>query len=24
VKPAIAPMQLDRLTVILTADYKTQ
>ena len=23
VKPAIAPMQLDRLTVILTADYKT-
>ena len=24
VKPAIAPMQLDRLTVILTSDYKTQ
>lgn len=24
VKPAIAPMQFDRLTVILTADYKTQ
>ncbi|MFL6159310.1 MAG: LytR C-terminal domain-containing protein [Marmoricola sp.] len=23
VKPAIAPMQLDRLTVILTADYKS-
>src|SRR5262249_20200707 len=22
VKPAVAPMQLDRLTVILTADYK--
>ena len=24
VKPAIAPMQFDRLTVILTGDYKTQ